>query len=70
MRRNYHAHAIRSMYHRFKILQGDRRTGMTCLICNTSITTLSHYAFRHHDYYLRALQVIESRRYDTLELLA
>ena len=62
MRKKYSSQAIRSMYRRLGILDGDRQKGLICLICNREIDSISHFSFRHRDYYYRATEAIEKGR--------
>ena len=62
MRKKYSSQAIRSMYRRLGILDGDRQNGLVCLICNREINSISHFSFRHRDYYYRAVEAIEKGR--------
>ena len=65
MRKKHSSCAIRSMYRRFGILYGNRQKGLICLIClicNREIDSISHFSFRHRDYYYRAVEAIEKGR--------
>lgn len=61
--RNYNAHAMRAMFRRFGILDGNVRDGFHCRICNKEIKASSHFRSKHSEYYRKARDVIESRSY-------
>ena len=64
MRKKYSPWAVRSMYRRFGTLDGDRQKSLICLICNREIDSISHFSFRHRDYYYRAVEAIEKGWYN------
>lgn len=63
MRKKHSSCAVRSMYRRLRILDGNRQKGLVCLICNREVDSIRHFSFRHRDYYYMAVEAIEKGRY-------
>ncbi len=68
MRRKYHSHALRSMYRRFGIMEGNLDAGFTCLICNRALKTTNHFYFSHREYYERVSRTIDNRSNNLIQI--